>query len=622
MFAGQSSRSSPTPGLDRRRLVLLGVSAAVAGAARPAPAQPAKDGAQLTALLDAVMQQALQNSPQLLTITGLDSGANAAAKSQLDDRSEAGLARDRRLFERFAGELKAFPVKDLHGLDLVNYRCADQLAATTLESYRFDYGDPGVGGAVPYVVSQLSGNYRNIPSFLASQHNIAAREDAEAYLSRLRAFARSLDQETERTRQHYARGATPPDFVLRVAETQFAAMLVADPRRSELVASLAQRTTAKGLSGDWEARAARIVQDEVFPALSRQLAVLRAALPAASHEAGCWRLPDGEAYYRFAVRSNTTTDMAGDEIHRLGLELVADLTAQADAILRAQGMSQGTVAQRLAAVRRRPEQHFPNTDAGREQLLAHLNAVAADMRTRLPAWFGALPKAPVEIQRAPVSIEAGAPGGYYQPPSVDGSRPGIFFINLRNLDEHARLDLPTLVFHEVLPGHHLQNTLSLEAPALPLLRRMPLFSAYSEGWALYAEQLADEMGVYHADPLGRLGYLASLLFRACRLVVDSGLHHKRWSREASIRYMVETLGDAESSVTREVERYCVQPGQASAYMLGQQVFLRSRADAQAKLGARFDIRRFHDAALLAGAMPLDVLEQHLAGWAAGEAESV
>lgn len=617
MFASRSNRSFPAPGLDRRRLLLL--AAAAAGAAPAAWGRPASDGVRLTALLDAVMQEALQTSPQLLTITGLDTGANAAARGQLDDRSEVGLARQRRLFERFAAELKTFPAERLQGLDLVNYRCAEDLAATTLASYRFSYGDPGVGGAVPYVVSQLSGNYRNIPSFLASQHGVATREDAEAYLSRLSAFARSLDQETERTRQHFALGAAPPDFVLRVTETQFTAMLVADARRSELVAGLTQRTAAKNIPGDWEARAARIVQDEVFPAMSRQLALVRSALPTASHEAGCWRLPDGEAYYRFAVRSNTTTDIAGDEIHRLGLALVADLTAQADAILRAQGMSQGTVAQRLAAIRRRPEQHFPNTDAGRQELLAHLNAVAADMQKRLPAWFGALPKAPVEIQRAPVSIEAGAPGGYYQPPSVDGARPGIFFINLRDLGEHARMDLPTLVHHEVLPGHHLQNALSLEAPALPLMRRMPLFSAYSEGWALYAEQLADEMGVYQADPLGRLGYLASLLFRACRLVVDSGLHHKRWSREAAIRYMVETLGDPESAVTREVERYCVQPGQACSYTLGQQVFLRSRAEARAKLGPRFDLRSFHDAALLAGAMPLDVLQQHLAGWAAAKA---
>lgn len=604
--------------LDRRRVLLAGAAAAAAGAS-PAWAQASGEGARLTALLDAVMQQALQDSPQLLSMTGLDTGPNAAARAKLDDRSDAGLARLRRLFERLKADLTTFRPQSLSGLDLVNYRCADYLADSTLESYGFPYGDPSVGGAVPYVISQLSGNYRNIPSFLANQHTVATAEDADAYLSRLSAFARTLDQETERSRAHYARGATPPDFVLRVTETQLAGMIALDPRRSELVESLARRAATKGLAGDWEGRAAAIVRDEVFPAMSRQLALVRAAMAGATHDAGCWRLPQGEAYYRFAVRAFTTTDIPGDEIHRLGLERVAALTGQANAILKAQGLTQGTVAERLAAIRRRPEQHFPNTDAGRAELLAHLNGMAAQMQTQLPAWFGALPKAPVEIQRTPTSIEAGAPGGTYQPPSVDGSRPGVFQINLRDLNEQVRLDLPTLVFHEVLPGHHLQNALSLEAPALPLMRRMPLFSGYSEGWALYAEQLADEMGVYRDDPPGRLGYLASLLFRAARLVVDSGLHHKRWSREAAIRYMVETLGDAESSVTREVERYCVQPGQACGYMLGQQVFLRARAASQARLGARFDIRGFHDAALLAGAMPLDVLEQHLASWTAARA---
>ena len=603
--------------IDRRRALLLG--AAAAAGASSAGAQPAGEGRRLTAVLDGAMQKALLDSPQLLTLTGFDIGPNAAARARLDDRSDAGLSRLRSLFEQLTVDLKGFRPETLSGPDLLNYRCAAYLARTTLESYEVPFGDPGVGGATPYVVSQLSGNYRSIPTFLASQHRIATANDAEAYLSRLSAFARTLDQETERTRQHYARGAAPPDFVLRVTETQFTGMLTADPRRSELVESLTRRAAAKGLAGDWETRAAAIVRDEVFPALSRQLAVVRGALPKATHAAGCWRLPDGEAYYRFAVRSYTTTEMAGDEIHRLGLERVASLTARADAILKAQGLSRGTVAQRLAAVRKRPEQHFPNTDAGRAALLAHLDGLVADMRTRLPAWFGALPKAPVEIRRTPPTIEAGAPGGTYQSPSVNGSRPGIFFINLRDLNEQPRMDLPTLVFHEVLPGHHLQNALSLEAPALPLIRRMPLFSGYLEGWALYAEQLADEMGVYQDDPLGRLGYLGSLLFRAARLVVDSGLHHKRWSREAAIRYMTETLGDAETSVTREVERYCVQPGQACAYMLGQQVFVKARAASQARLGARFDIRRFHDAALLSGALPLDVLAEHLAAWTAAQA---
>jgi uncharacterized protein (DUF885 family) len=357
------------------------------------------------------------------------------------------------------------------------------------------------------------------------------------------------------------------------------------------------------------------VADQVYPAMRRQQAILHEALSSATSDAGCWRLPDGERYYRFAIRSFTTTDMSGPEIHSLGLDLVARLSSQADAILKAQGLSKGSVAERLAAVRRDPAQLYANDDTGRARLLDDANAMADAIRRRLPEYFGSLPQAPVEIRRIPAAIEAGAPGGFYEPPTVDGSRPGVFYINLRDMAEMARFDLPTLVYHEVVPGHHLQNALNLEAKGVPLMRRMPLFSGFSEGWALYAEQLADEMGVYADDPLGRLGYVASLLFRAARLVLDSGLHHQRWSREKAVRYMIDTLGEAEATAITEVERYCVQPGQASSYMLGHQVWTKAREDAKSRLGSRFDLRAFHDAGLLAGSMPLAVMEAHLANWA-------
>ena len=580
--------------------------------AGPAAAQSA-DGPRLTALLDQAMQTALLDSPQLMTLTGLDKGANAPAKHRLDDRSNVGVNRMRVLFEAMAAGLRHFDPKTLTGGDLVNYRSAAELSEATLQSYGFAYGDPGVGGAVPYVISQLSGSYRSVPTFLASQHTVASSEDAEAYLDRLAAFETVLDQETARARAHFALGAAPPDFVLRTTAAQLEALLAPSPAASELTTNLTRRTDK--IPGDWGARAARITEAQVYPALRRQLELQQNALPSASREAGGWRLPDGEAYYRFAVRAFTTTDKGGEEIHKLGLDLVARLSSQADTILKAQGLTRGTVGQRIAAQRRRPDQLYPNTDAGRAQLLADMNGMAQAMRQRLPEVFGALPQAPVEIARVPATIEAGAPGGSYQPPSVDGKRPGVFYINLRDTAEQPRMDLPTLVYHEVLPGHHLQNALALEAKGLPLLRRMPLFSGYSEGWALYAEQLADEMGVYRDNPLARVGYLASLLFRATRLVVDSGLHHKRWSREQAVRYMVDTLGDKETSITREVERYCVQPGQASSYMLGHQVWTEARDSAKAQLGARFDLRAFHDAGLLYGAMPLSVLTSHLRDWA-------
>jgi uncharacterized protein (DUF885 family) len=601
--------------LDRRQLLLSAAALAAPGLAH-AKAAP---GAKLIALLDAGMQRALMDSPQLMTLVGLDTGPNAAARGRLDDRSPAGANLMRRMFAEMKCELDKFDPKTLSGADWVNHQSAAYLADTTLQAFSFPFGDPNVGVAIPYIVSQLSGSYRSVPGFLAVQHPVQTAADAEAYLSRLSGFAVLVDQETERARADFARGVVPPDFVLKTTLEQFAAFTAPAPIASELVTALTRRTAQRGLAGDWAGRAARIVEAEVYPALRRQADLLRAAQPTATHDAGVWRLPDGEAYYRYAVRAATTTELPGEEIHRIGLELVASLSAQAEAILRKRGLTEGPVGRRIAALRRDPAQHYPNGDAGRAALLADLRAETAAMRKRLPQWFGQLPKAEVAIERMPITIEPGASGATYQPPTLDGSRPGLFSINLRNLAEWPKMDLPTLVYHEAIPGHHLQNALMIEAEGLPMLRRMPLFSGYSEGWALYAEQLADEMGAYESDDLARLGYFASMLFRAARLVVDSGIHHARWSREQAIAYMVDTLGDAESSMTREVERYCVQPGQASSYMLGWRAWTEGRGRAQKRLGARFDIKGFHDAGLLAGSMPLDVLSRVLADWAAARA---
>ncbi len=599
--------------LNRRHLLLAAGSAALAGASARA-ATPDGAGAKLTALMDGAMQQALLDSPQLMTLVGMDAGPYAAARGKLDDRSAAGLLRMKTMMQGMKDGLRQFDLAQLRGVDRLNYLVADNLASTTIAGFDFPYGDPGVGGAIPYVISQMTGSYQSVPGFLGHQHPVNTTEDAEAYLSRLSAFATVLDQETERARGDYAEGAAPPDFVLRRSEEQLRGMFAAAPDRSELVGNLVRRTTAKGLTGDWSGRAAKIVADEVYPALRRQADLQAGAAKTAAGDAGVWRLPDGEAYYRYGVRSFTTTDMSGEDIHRLGLELVGRLTAEADKILVARGLTQGPTAQRIAALRKNPAHLYGNDDAGRAQVLKDIDGMIAAIRARLPGYFRSVPTLPVAVQRTPVSIEAGAPGGTYQPPSLDGSRPGLLSMNLRDTREWPKFDVPTFVYHEVLPGHHLQNAIAMEAQGLPLMRKMPLFSGYSEGWALYAEQLADEMGVYEGDDLGRLGYLASLLFRASRLVVDSGLHHKRWSREQGIRYMVDTLGDAESTVTREVERYCVQPGQACGYMLGHQVWTRSRDKARRRLGARFDIKAFHDAGLLTGALPLAVLEAHLDGW--------
>lgn len=613
--------------LDRRRFLLSSAAAAAPAAATPALAGVVQvagspEGRKVTALLDRMMQEFLAESPEFMTGLGLDTGPNAAARGRLDDRSLAFVDRSFAAFRGYGAELDSIDRSALTGMDAVNYDTTRFIVDGAALADRFDYGiQAPVGGANPYLVSQLTGSYSSIPQFLDTQHPVQTVADAEAYLDRLSAFAGVLDVETDRVRRDFAAGATPPDFVLRRTGEQFAATLGVDPARSGLTQSLARRAAEANLPGDWAARAEQIVRDAVYPAMQRQAEVVAAALPGAPTEAGCWRLPDGEAYYRYGVLSYTTTDMGGDEIHEIGLAQVAELSARADEILRAEGLTQGSVGERIAAVARRPDQLYPNTDAGKAQLIADLNAQMAAMQGRLPEVFGRLPRAGVEIRRVPVEIEAGAPGGSYQMPSLDGSRPGAYYINLRDTAETPRFTLPTLTYHEASPGHHFQIAVALEAEGIPTLRKMPLFSGYTEGWALYAEQLADEMGVYENDPLGRLGYLQSFMFRAARLVADSGLHHKRWSREQAVRYMVETLGDAESTMTTEVERYCVWPGQACSYKLGHTVWDRTRSAARTAMGDRFDIRGFHDVSLAAGAIPLEVLERLVADWAAGAARA-
>ncbi|CAN7235370.1 DUF885 family protein [Phenylobacterium sp. LjRoot219] len=610
--------------LSRRNLLLTAGSLVLAGCATaepppapsapPPPAPPAPNpAAQLTTELDRLFAEALQESPQLVTSLGLDSGEHAAAKSQLDDPSLAHLEHMRALNADQLKRLQAIDRAQLSGMPAVNYDSVIFGLETTAEAdRRFAYGLQG--GGAPYVLSQLTGAYQTVPSFLATQHGIETKADADAYLARLEAFATIMDQETERARRDVGLGVIPPDFVIDRALTQMKGLQVA-PEASPLVTSLADRAKAKGVAGDYAGPAARIFADKVMPALGRQVALMQELRPKAVHDAGCWRLPDGEAYYALSLKVGVTSQMTPDEVHQIGLEQARELSARADLLLKKVGMSKGTVGERISALFKDKRYWYPNTDAGKEKLIADLNAQVRAMQVRLPQQFATLPKAPVEVKRVPKFIEAGAPGGYYNTPSLDGSRPGIYWINLRDTAEVPRWTLPTLTYHEAIPGHHMQLSLQQEAD-LPMIRRASFYSAYGEGWALYAEQLAQEMGVYEDDPLGEIGYLQAALFRAARLVVDTGLHAKRWSREKAIATMSAIDGEPGSSTATEIERYAVWPGQACSYMVGKLTWLRLREKTRTALGPKFDIRAFHDAGLLSGAMPLTALETVVDGYVA------
>ncbi|ACG77355.1 conserved hypothetical protein [Phenylobacterium zucineum HLK1] len=590
--------------MDRRAFLTATAALALAPAAARAQSRTPED-AKLRALFDQIFEEILDNSPESVTRLGLHKGPRLAQKARLDDQSIAGLDADKARNARNLARLKTIDRGALSPSEVPHY---DAVMFTTQANdeanRRYAYGNGGAGQ--PYVLSQLTGAYQDIPDFLGTQHGVETKADADAYLSRLEAFAAVMDQETERARRDVSLGVVPPDFVLERALVQMRG-LKTDPTASPLVTSVATRAAEKGIAGDYAGQAAKIYQDKVVPALDRQIALLASLQPKAVHEAGCWRLPDGEAYYRDALKSSTTTTLTPKEIHELGLEQAKVLSARAEVILRGQGLTQGSVGERIQHLYRDPAQLYPNTDAAKEQLIADLNKLVREIEPRLPQAFGALPKAPVEIRRVPKFIEAGAPGGYYNRPALDGSRPGIYWINLRDSAENPRWTLKTLTYHEAIPGHHLQRSLQQEAD-LPMLRRIAGFSPYSEGWALYSEQVALEMGLYEDDPLGELGQIQASLFRAARLVVDTGLHAMRWSREKAIETMTSIDGSPTSAATTEIERYCVWPGQACSYMVGKLTWLRLREKAKAALGPRFDLRSFHDATLLSGAMPLTVLE--------------
>jgi len=604
--------------IDRRAFLATSAGAALMTAA-PALAQGSED-AKLRAQLDRMFEQSVDDSPRFATSLGLDKGARAALKSQIDDNSAAGKAKRLERARKWVAELKAIDRAKLSAsskvdLDVVLY--SNEQGVRNGDRYKF--GDVG-GNFSPYVISQRGGAYANVPDFLDSQHRVANAADAEAYLSRLSAFAKAMDNDVARQKADVAAGVIPPDFVCDLSLGQMKALRDQPADKVILTTSLARKAADAKLDGDWAGRARKIVETEVYPALDRQIAAMQAVRAKAKPDTGVWALPGGDAYYADAVKASTTTDYTPQEVHQLGLDQVADISARLDKILKAQGMSQGTVAQRLLKLNEDPKQVYPATDEGRARMIADLNTDVAALYKVLPNAFRTLPKAPVEVRRVPAFIQDGAANGYYQSAALDGSRPAAFYINLKETADWPRYNLKTLAVHETVPGHHLQIALAQESGAIPILRRAGFgFSAFSEGWALYAEQLADEIGAYDGDPLGQAGYLQSLLFRAARLVTDTGIHYKRWGRAKATQYMVDTIGNTTSRAQREVERYFSSPGQANSYKVGHTVWAKVREDAKKKLGAKFDLKAYHDAVLLSGAMPLTVLERHVQEWVASQA---
>lgn len=599
-----------------RRDWIAGAAASTLTAALPVRAQgataPADKAAE--ASLSKIADAMLLDSPEAASGLGIDTGARAALKSRLGDRSAAG---QRAIADHLRGHVATLKRIDTAPLSTATRTDIDVVKTafeTALDGFALPYGDVAVGGwrNTPYVVIQNVGAYLDVPRFLDSDHSIATRADADAYLARLNSYATQLDGETQRVRSALALGVVPPDFLLDKTIRQLEQSVSGDPAGWDIVTSLSRRT--KNIPGDWTAKAAAIARYRVKPALERQLATIRSSRRQAKSDAGMWAQPDGDAWYAWALRASTTTTMTPDEVHARGKEELAALQAQMDVILKSLGYTKGSVGERMTALGKDPRYTFPNNDAGRAQIMALVQNRLTDIRARMPRAFNTLAPGNVEVKRIPAVEEAGAPGAYGGAGSIDGKVPGKMWINLRTTELWTRYSLPTLVYHEAIPGHVWQGEYSFR---LPLIRSLLQFNAFSEGWALYSEQLGDELGAYDGDPVGRLGYLQSIAFRACRMVVDTGLHAKRWTREQAVQWFATTNGSSIEEVSGEVDRYCSWPGQACGYKVGHSEINRLRGRAKAALGPRYDFKAFNDLAVQGGGVPMTVLGRNVDAFIAG-----
>lgn len=593
--------------MKQRRKFLAGLASTAVLARMPLRASVPSESTQFTQLLADLAQAQMRRDPETATALGFDRGSNHELRSRLSDQSLAGRAASYRQLQTELAQLEAVNRAGLLHQQQIDLDCALFTHRSDAAIQAFGFGG-ATFGPTPYVVSQLSGAYQSIPDFLDTQHEIGNKDDAEAYLHRIQAFGQQVDDQTERMRQDAVLGVVPPDFIIDLAIEQMTKTAV-PPSESLIVRSILSRASKRGLGGGYATQAAAIYAARVLPSLRRQLAYMRALRAKATHEAGVWKLPQGDDFYPIALKATTTANVSPAEVHRFGLDQASMLSSRLDAQLRKQGLSNGTVGERMAALYKNPDQLYPNTDAGRLQAINYCNGRLESIRAKLPSVFARLPSYRFEVQRAPVQTEAGAPAAYNQTPSIDGSRPGMIYFNLHYTQDWLKFCLATTVYHEGLPGHQLEGGLMLSNTTLPLIRKMMSFSGYGEGWALYAEQLAEEIGMYDDDPLGRLGYLKFMLFRANRCVVDTGIHHLRWTREQGVRRLIEQEGETPGFAEREIERYCVTPGQACSYKIGHSVLNDLRDLAKARQGGKFDLKNYHAAVLRYGPVPLVVLQQ-------------
>ncbi len=585
---------------------------------------PAHEATALIAMMKRHGHAVLASSPETATRLGVsESIAGEGFQSRLSsygfEAGQVALTNNEEFLIELAGINRDVLPADM----IVTYDILQNAYETGARRNQFNFGGTQYWGSnSPYRITQLSGLHLSLPRLLQNEQPLSSAQDVEAYLSRLSAMSNALDEVGQMVRADSDLGVVPPVFALQGASSSMRNFTSSAPEDNPLVTTFGRKISeiddvdADALRA-WQLRAAEIVRDEVYPAYSRLEETLTGLIPLSIEGDGIWRLgAQGEEFYQHALDSYGAQGRDGEEIHELGLAEVARISTEMDAILKGEGYETGSVAERMDAIGKRAENQYSNDDNGRGELLNELKMQVAEIMDKSGDWFGTLPAQPVEVRRIPVYEQDTSPGGYYTGPSLDGTRPGIYWINLKDTADWPKMSLKTLTYHEAVPGHHFQISLQRAIPDLPLVRNMMGYSEFSEGWALYSEQVAEEMGMYEGDPLGNLGRLQSELFRAARLVVDSGIHHKRWNRAEAIDYMVDVTGNTRASMTREVERYIVWPGQATSYKLGMLKIGELRKRAELELGEAFSVKDFHDEVLLTGSMPLPVLEAKIDRWIA------
>jgi uncharacterized protein (DUF885 family) len=618
--AGSHNRAMTFPVISRRSALGL-IGAGSASLLLPSCARTAASGIDSSTpmaaadLLDAIAWRALELSPEGATELALDTGERAALRHRLSDKSIEGEAKLAALLRSDLALVRSVDRSPLDPAMQTSLAVVETAYATGLEGLALPYGDIAVGGwrNTPYVVIQNVGAYLDLPRFLDGSHPVQTADDAEAYCDRLAQMPVRFDAERERILAAEAVGLIPPDFLLKRTVDQMQrtiAELAGDG--GELVASLVRRTAT--IEGNWKARAGDIVRSSVLPALQRQLAVMQRQLPLADSTPGMGTRPHGPEWYAWALKSATTTTLSPDEVHARGLDELATIQARMDPILRGLGYTQGSTGERMAALAKDPRYRFPDDDVGRSQILALIEERLDWIKAQMPRAFARLAPGKVEVRRLPPAEELGAPVAYGGAGSPDGSIPGRMWINLHTTDLHRRYDLATLVHHEAIPGHVWQGEYTR---SMPLIRSMLAFNPYSEGWALYAEQLGDELGAYDDFPPGRLGYLQNQAWRAARLVIDTGLHAKGWTREHANAWFRREIGLSPTETANEVDRYCSWPGQACGYKIGHSELVRLREKARAALGSEFDLRSFNQAVIDGGNVPLNVMAQIVERYVAG-----